>query len=205
MSDMPVPTEEFRTKLIDEATKSFLQDKENRLLHHRRFENNDRDTLNFIDPADMDLYEKSGGVTAIYIEDALHAEILNYFKKADHPITNKFDKYLFLYVEGGPYCVPHIDDASKRKNSFQLLLKSGGENTTTVYYEPMEQYKSFPVIDYCGIPYNKLDPQVRVCLKENNWYWMKTDSIHSVEGLQSLRIFLVASIAGLFDVKHLIK
>jgi len=27
-------------------------------------------------------------------------------------------------------------------------------------------------------------------LEENYWYWMKFDSIHSIENLQSLRVFL---------------
>ena len=215
MSDMPVLTEEFKTRLVQQATKSFMQDRENRLLnprkqrlfqrHYRRFESQNRDTLNFIVPEDMEFYEKSGDITAVYIDDAMHDEVLSFFKATNHPIANKFNKYMFLFVNGGNRCVPHVDDASKRKNSFQLLLKSGGTNTTTAYYEPRREYETLPIIDYCAIPYNKLDLQVQVRLEENNWYWMKTDKIHSVEGLESLRIFLVAIVTGLCDVEHLLE
>jgi hypothetical protein len=204
METMPGLPEDLKKDLVEEATRIFETQKENRILYHRRFDNEDKNTLNYIEKEDMDFYEQSGGVSCMAMNSDLERRLFDFFKQANHPITNEFGYFGFLYVEGGPYCAPHIDDVERRRNGFQLLLKSGGDNTTTAWWEPKEEYKDSTVIDYSGIPYSKLDLAYEEQLKENYWYWMKFDSIHSVEKLETLRIFLASGIEGKGDIKYLI-
>lgn len=203
--DMPSVPDDLKKELIEEAIKIFETEKENRVLYHRRFELEDKNSLNCMENEDMDFYEKSGGVTAMAMSDSLHARVQEFFKQANHPITNLFEYYGFLYVEGGPYCAPHLDDVERRRNGFQLLLKSGGQTTTTNWWEPKTEFKDQSIIDYCAIPYSKLNKVEDACLEENNWYWMKFDSIHSVENLENMRIFLAGGIVGVGDPSYLIK
>jgi hypothetical protein len=203
--DMPSVPDDLKKDLIEEAIKIFETEKENRVLYHRRFELEDKNSLNYMENEDTDFYQKSGGVTAMAMSDSLHTRVQEFFKQANHPITNLFQYYGFLYVEGGPYCAPHLDDVERRRNGFQLLLKSGGQNTTTNWWEPKTEFKDQSIIDYCAIPYSKINKVEEACLEENNWYWMKFDSIHSVENLENMRIFLAGGIVGVGDVKYLIE
>lgn len=191
MTDMPTLPENLRGDLITEATQLFEAERNNRVLYHRRFEVEDTNTLNYMKNEDMDFYEKSGGVSAIRMSENMCREVAEVFKKTNHPTTNAVKSYLYLFVEGGPYCAPHIDDVSKRRHGLQFLLKAGGDNVKTAWYDPKEQFKDLPIIDYSCVPYSKIDLKAETCLEENSWYWMKFDSIHSIENLQSLRIFIV--------------
>lgn len=191
MTDMPSLSDDLKNDLIEEATKVFETENNNRFLHHRRFELDDAHTLNYMEGEDITFYEKSGGVSAIRVSREMCKRTLDFFKKANHPTTNTINDFLYLYVEGGSYCAPHIDDVNKRRHGLQLLMKAGGDNVKTSWYEPKEQFKDLPIIDYSCIPYSRIDLKTETCLEENSWYWMKFDSIHSVENTQSLRIFLV--------------
>ena len=124
MIDMPNLSTDLREELIVEATKLFETEKNNRVLHHRRFELEDTSTLNYMKDEDMDFYEKSGGVSAIRVSEHMCERTLDFFRKANHPTTNSIKSFLYLYVEGGTYCAPHIDDVNKRRHGLQLLLKA---------------------------------------------------------------------------------
>jgi hypothetical protein len=205
MTTMPSLPEDLKKDLIEEAIRMFETQQENRILYHRRFEHEDKNSLNCMTNEDMDFYETSGGVSCMAMSPSLEARVFEFFKTANHPITNQFGYYGFLYVEGGPYCAPHIDDLNRRRNGFQLLLKSGGENTTTAWWEPKEDAKDLTIIDYSAIPYSKLNLACEERLEENAWYWMKFDSILSVEKLETLRIFLASGIEGVGDISYLAK
>jgi hypothetical protein len=192
MIDMPTLQEDHKQDLIAEATRLFETEKDNRVLYHRRYELENANSLNYIKNEDMDFYEKSGGVSALSMSEYMRKRTFDFFKRSKHPTVDSFETYVYLFVEGGPFCAPHIDDVGKRRHGLQLLLKSGGDNVKTAWYEPKEQFKHLPVIDYCGIPYSKIDLKLETCIEENYWYWMKFDSIHSIENLQSLRIFIAA-------------
>lgn len=204
MTAMPQLSEELTQECLREAVQIFETQKENRVLYHRRFETENKDTINYMENEDVSFYEQSGGVSAMAMSPELEQKVSNYFKEKNHAITNVFEYYGFLFVEGGPYCAPHLDDVERRRNGFQYLLKSGGKDTKTVWYEPKEEFKDLSIIDYCGIPYSKINPQAEASLGENNWYWMSFDSIHSVENLESMRIFLVGGIAGVGDMRYLL-
>lgn len=197
--DIPSLPDDLKQDLIEAAHKVFAENQENRILYHRMFEKEDKTTLNYMGDEDMDFYEKSGGVTAMAMPDELHQRVYEFYKQADRPITNLFEYYGFLFVEGGPYCAPHIDDVVRRRNGFQLLLKSGGERVTTAWWEPKEEFKDLSLKDYCGVPYSKINKVTEVCLEENFWHWMKFDSLHSVENQESIRIFLVGGKEGVGD------
>jgi len=191
MTDMPVLPQDLKEDLVVEAIKVFETQKHDRIFHHRRFELEDTNSLNYMKDEDINFYEKSGGVSALKMSADICERTVNFFKKANHPTTNMFNSYIFLYVEGGSFCGPHIDDVSRRRHGLQLLLKAGGDNVKTAWYEPKEQFKDSHIIDYSCVPYSKIDLKSETCLEENNWYWMKFDSIHSIENLQSLRVFLL--------------
>jgi len=204
MDTLPGLPEDLKKDLIEEAIRIFETQKENRILYHRRFEHDDATSINYISKdEDMDFYDQSGGVSCMAMNSDLEKRLFEFFKQADHPVTNQFGYFGFLYVEGGPYCAPHIDDITRRRNGFQLLLKAGGDNTTTAWWEPKEEFKDSTVIDYSAVPYSKLDLACEVRLEENFWYWMKFDSIHSVENLETLRIFLASGIEGEGDIAYL--
>ena len=188
--NVPCLPDDLKQDLLKEAL-SVIAEKENPILNHRRIESEDRTYLNYIGIEDMEFYKNSGGVSTYSISPHLHARVYNFYQNANHPISNLFAGYVFLFVEGGSYCAPHIDDVIRRRNGLQLLLQAGGKNVTTAWWEPKEEFKDLPVIDYCGIPYSKLDKATETCLEENVWHWMKFDSIHSVENLESIRVFIV--------------
>jgi hypothetical protein len=190
---MPVLPDKLKNDLVAEAIKIFNAEKNNRALSYGRLELENTNCLNHMDGDNEDIgfYEKSGGVSAMRMSDQMGKATIDFFNQAKHPATKQFNSYAYLYVEGGPFCGPHIDDVAKRRHGLQLLLKAGGEDVRTAWYEPKEQYKNLPIIDYCCIPYSKIDLKAETCLEENNWYWMKFDSIHSIENLQSLRVFLL--------------
>jgi hypothetical protein len=204
MADMPQLPDDLRDDLLKEALYVFETQNDNKILYHRRFENEDETSLNYIDKKDMSFYDKSGGVSCLAMNPDLEKRVFEFFNQANHPITNQFEYYGFLYVEGGPYCAPHIDDLNRRRNGFQMLLTAGGNDVRTNWWEPKEENKDMSIIDYSAIPYNKLDLACDERLEENTWYWMKFDSIHSVEKLESIRIFLAGGIVGVGDMRYLI-
>jgi hypothetical protein len=203
--DIPSLPDDLKKDLIEEALRVFIDEKDNPVLYHRRYETEDKNTLNYIGDEDQKFYQKSGGVTAMAMSIELESKVREFYKQANHPITNLFEYFGFLYVDGGSYCAPHIDDLERRKNGFQLLLKSGGNEVTTNWWEPKEEFKDLKVVDYCGIPYSKLTLGHEEKLEENSWYWMKFDSIHSVEKLESTRIFLAGGINGKGDYRDIIE
>jgi hypothetical protein len=204
MTAMPRLSDELKQECLSEAKRIFLEEQQNRVLYHRRFETKNEGTINHMQEADMPFYDQSGGVSAMAMSPELEEKVTDYFKQANHAITNLFEYYGFLFVEGGPYCAPHLDDVQRRRNGFQYLLQSGGQDTKTVWYKPKQSYADLEIIDYCAIPYTKIEPQAEAVLAEDNWYWMSFDSIHSVENLESMRIFLVGGIDGVGDMRFLL-
>jgi len=204
MIAMPCLSEELKQECLENAMQLFETQRQNRILYHRRFATENKDAINHMENEDMLFYEKSGGVSAMAMSPELEQKVSNFFKEKNHNITNVFEYYGFLFVEGGPYCAPHLDDVNRRRNGFQYLLKSGGKDTKTVWYKPKEEFTNLEIIDYCAIPYSKIEPQAEASLEEDNWYWMSFDSIHSVENLETMRIFLVGGIAGVGDMRYLL-
>jgi hypothetical protein len=202
MTEMPVLPEDLKKDLVEEAIIIFEREQNNRVLHHRRFELENQNSLNYLKDEDMNFYNQSGGVSYLHMSPYLDNRVKQFFKQTN--LINIFDYYGLLFVEGGPYCAPHIDDISRRKNGFQLLLKSGGDNVTTVWWEPKDEFKDLPIIDYSCIPYSKIYKVDENCLEENSWYWLKFDSIHSVENQQSIRIFLVGNKDNTGDYSYML-
>jgi hypothetical protein len=206
LDDMPKLPKDLKESLLETAHRLFQeQSSEVRVLHHRTFETEDRSSLNFIGDDDLSFYEQSGGVTALRMPAELEAKVFECFKEFNHPIINLFDHFGFLLVEGGPYCAPHIDDVNRRQNGFQLLLASGGKQVTTAWWEPKDEFKDLTLKEYCGVPYSRLNKADEICMEDNCWHWMKFDSIHSVENLESIRIFLAGGTGGVGDYTDVIK
>jgi hypothetical protein len=204
IEELPSLPEDLGKELYATALMLFEKFKDN-VIYYRTFEREDTTSLNYINPEDIHLYEKSGGVTALPMPKELEDRVKDFYKQFNSPITDLFDYYGFLIVEGGTTCVPHIDDVVRRKNGFQYLLKSGGSEVKTVWYEPKDEFKDQKIKDYCAVPYSKLNVVTETCLEENNWYWMKFDTIHSVENQESIRFFLAGGKEGIIDYAHLVK
>jgi len=204
ISDLPTLPDDLTQELIQSALYIFNQAKEH-VIYYRTFEQEDPTSLNYIPTEDIHVYEKSGGVTALPMPKELEDKVKEFYKQHNHTVTNLFDYYGFLIVEGGTNCVPHIDDVERRRNGFQYLLKSGGDAVKTVWYEPKEEFKDQKIKDYCAVPYKKLDVVDEVCLEENNWYWMKFDTIHSVENQETIRFFLAGGKEGVGDYTEYVK
>jgi hypothetical protein len=140
ISDLPTLPDDLTQELIQAALYIFNQAKEH-VIYYRTFEQEDPTSLNYIPTEDIHVYEKSGGVTALPMPKELEDKVKEFYKQHNHTVTNLFDYYGFLIVEGGTNCVPHIDDVERRRNGFQYLLKSGGDAVKTVWYEPKEEFK----------------------------------------------------------------
>ena len=204
ITDLPTLPEDLTQELVQTALHLFDKFKDN-VIYYRSFEQEDTTSLNYITQEDIHLYEKSGGVTALPMPKELEDRVKEFYKQAGHTVTDLFDYYGFLIVEGGTNCVPHIDDVERRRNGFQYLLKSGGKEVKTVWYEPKEEFKDQKLKDYCAVPYSKLNVVDEACLEENNWYWMKFDTIHSVENQESIRFFLAGGKEGVGDYTEYVK
>lgn len=159
---------------------------------YRRYETENKNSVAYIeDISELSESEdrKSGGVGFYSLPPYLVEKICNFYKDVDHPAV-KHTGYQIQVVIGGQFVAPHIDDSNVRTSGFLYLLKTGGENVRTVWYEVKPEYKNLELSEYSGIPYSRLDVAEDNCLEEDCWHWMNFNKIHSVENQESLRISL---------------
>lgn len=132
---------------------------------------------------------ESGGVGHFYLPKELNRAIIDYYSSIENPIQ-KNDVYLLQVCTGGRFVAPHIDDKINRLDGYLNILKAGGPNVRTKWYEVKPEYNHLEKTEYSGIPYHRLDVVEDQCLQENNWYYFNFSEIHSVENQESLRIAL---------------
>lgn len=98
------------------------------------------------------------------------------------------DHYWSIHIIwGGNTLPPHIDPG--RTYGFNYVIEPGGANVITKSYEPRE--KNIKDLGL-GVPISYNDiicVQEELCSK-NKWYSLRVDQVHSVEGLESMRIIL---------------
>jgi hypothetical protein len=132
---------------------------------------------------------ESGGVGFYIIPPDLLYKIITFYQQVNHPVIN-FTQYFLQVVTGGNFVGPHIDDPKERKEGFLYILKAGGDNVTTSWYEVREEYKHLTLENYSVIPYSKLDQVESHCLEEDTWHWLNFNKIHGVTNQDSIRVAL---------------
>lgn len=157
-----------------------------------RFEYEDRGSISFIEKGkEIDYFknETHGGVGFYELPPDLVLSLIDFYKDVDHPISE--NRYYYLQVVTGGGCVPpHVDAKSARTDGYLYLIKNGGDDVRTVWYEVKDEYKDQKLLEYTGIPYSKLDIMESHTLQEDSWHWLNFSKIHSVENQQSLRLSL---------------
>jgi hypothetical protein len=157
---------------------------------------NDKNTIAYSEKEEeRSFLKKSGGVGFYHSPIYLSNEIVNFYK--ENSLVNMNVYYLIQVVTGGNFVAPHIDDPSQRHTGLYYLIKAGGPNVRTKWYQVKDEYQHLEIENYKGIPYSKVIEVEDRCLEENTWHWMNFSEIHSVENQETLRV-------GLWGVQSLI-
>jgi len=157
---------------------------------YRGYKTNNEKTFPFLEfDKNQKNNNESGGVGFYHVPYMLNERIINFYKKLNQTEIN-FNRYALQVVIGGNFVAPHIDDPIKRTEGSFYLLKAGGSNVRTRWYEIKEEYKHIPLESAKIIPYSKLIQVEDHCLGEDTWHWLNFNKIHSVENQDSLRIAL---------------
>lgn len=82
-------------------------------------------------------------------------------------------------------CLPPHTDRS-RAVGLNYFLELGGTNVETVFYDQVN-----PIVGMAtNIPYDQLKEVGRLCVAEPGWYCYRVERAHSVENIESRRIFI---------------
>ncbi len=189
LDDIPKLPEDLKNDLIDRALQ-LLGDADKAIIYNKPIETEDSAVVNYLGGEDIDFYNR-GGVTAMVLPDDLTARVNEFYKQFNHPIISMFDYLAYFTVRGPEFLPPHQDDPAMRNNGIQLLLKPGGQQVKTAWWQVKEEFKNLPIIPDCCIPYSKLDKVDEAYIEEDYWHFMDVNTIHSVENLESIRIFLI--------------
>jgi hypothetical protein len=173
----------FGERKVGKETKAFYYD----------FETKDGSSLAFLD--NQNNFEsddrQSGGVGFYKIPADLNKKIVTYYNNPRISFPQLKPRHYFIQVvSGGPCVFPHIDDSNSRTNGLIYLLKSGGSNVRTRWYEPKKEFSRLKLTQCRGIPYSRLDIVEDQCLEEDAWHYLNFSAIHSVEYQESLRLAL---------------
>lgn len=162
------------------------------VVFYGRYETENKNSAAYNDPGKEYLEtggEQSGGVGFFDIPSRLNLDICNFYKSVNHPLI-KNEKYFIQVCTGGKFVGPHVDDSNSRAEGFLYLIKSGGSDVRTRWYELKEEYSHLSLTEYSVIPYSRLNIVEDHRLEENTWHWLNFNKIHSVENQETLRVAL---------------
>jgi len=134
-------------------------------------------------------YKKSGEVGFHWLPPEMNQSICDFYNEVNNPLIKNV-MYFLQVVAGADFVAPHIDDPHRRSEGMLYLLKAGGSNVRTQWYEPKEEFKDFELANYSCIPKDKLNLVEDQCLEENCWHWLNFSKIHGVENQESVRFAL---------------
>lgn len=185
----PLP-ESIKIKLNDHANKSMKNHSQVSWFQNYEYEN--KNSISYLTRGEEikdATGKKSGGVGFYLIPSELNNFLKNYYKEYK---TKEFGCNMFLIqvVTGGTFVSPHIDSSTHRKIGFVYLLKSGGSNVITTWYEPKEEYKDLGLTENSEIAYHKINAIEEHCLEENAWHRLNFNKIHGVKNQESTRVLL---------------
>lgn len=160
------------------------------IVWYKSYEHSDTNSLSFVvSGTELDETDgkETGGIGFYGPPDDLTRRLAEYCKSTNDPDIN-FDMFALQLVNGSSFLGPHVDAPSMRAAGFLYLLKSGGPDVRTVWYNTKPEYSTLQITDNTYIPYSKLDVVENHRLEENMWHWMNFNAIHSVENQQHPRI-----------------
>lgn len=134
-------------------------------------------------------YKKSGEVGFYFLAPEVSQSICDFYNQVNNPLIKNVI-YFLQVVTGADFVAPHIDDPDRRSEGMLYLLKAGGANVRTQWYEPKEEFKDLELANYTCIPKDKLNLVEDQCLEEDCWHWMNFSKIHGVENQESVRFAL---------------
>lgn len=187
--DIPLIPESIRTSCIKVVEDNLINQVP---LHvsYRNYETSDQNSVCFVEPGDE--YKETNGKETAYIgfyvvPDDIKNQIQDFFKNADHAFQ-QYQTWLLQISADGDFVGPHIDGGRIYGSIF--VLKSGGKNVRTRWYEIKDEFKHLAMKENTYIPYSRLNIVEDHCLDENEWHFMNFSKIHSVENQKSIRIAL---------------
>lgn len=162
------------------------------------YETLDKNSCAYVDPGTegQDTNgELSGGVGIYMLDDDMNDQICKFYNAVNHPLIQNRQYYIQI-VSGGNFVGPHVDWEEGlvndgRQETILYLIKAGGSNVRTRWYELKDEYKHLKVTAFRVIPYERLDLVEDHCLEERTWHFFNHAKIHSVENQESLRIALI--------------
>jgi len=156
-----------------------------------RLETTDKTSIAYIElEEDLTKFSNNAGGVGFYgLPADLNKQICDFYNDINNP-NIKFNQYFIQVVTGGNFVAPHTDGEDYRSAGFLYLLKSGGTNVRTRWYEIKEEYKNNNLTPYAMIPYSRLNLIEDHILEEDCWHWLNFSKIHSVENQENLRIAL---------------
>lgn len=190
-SDIPALPEDIKLECI-KVVEDNLKNNVPPMAWYKSYETKNQNSVAFINEGSeySEFHNtESGGVGFFSIPPALVSKIINFYKSVNHPLV-RYNNYLLQFVTGGNFVAPHIDDSNARIAGYIYLLKNGGTNVKTVWYEVKDEYKHLSLVEYSGIPYSRLNIAEEHRLEEDTWHWLNFSKIHSVENQESLRVAL---------------
>jgi|GEM_PF-4058854 len=185
-NDIPPVPEDLKNELIKIAEQS-VANGDQPSLWHGSYGSQDKNSISYLDPEEL-FIEKTGGVGFYLSPPELSSELVKLYKK--FPGLETYNYYTIQIVTGSTFVAPHVDDPNHRGSGVQCLLKSGGSNVRTKWYQIKDEHKHLKIETNRAIPYSKLIEVDDHCLEENAWHWLNFSQIHSVENQESLRVGL---------------
>lgn len=111
------------------------------------------------------------------------------------PATKNHRHFFVQLVHSGTEVPLHIDAIDQRSNGINFILKDGGPDITTSWWEVKKEFKSTKFSDATPLDHNMFNEVESHVLKEGCWYDMTFSQVHSLSNLKDLRLAL----AVMFD------
>jgi hypothetical protein len=186
--DIKPITDDFKQRLLD-CVHEKLVSKAAFMGGYSLLETADRGSIAYIES--VRVWEKKhgtkwGGVFFYEMPKPLKDELIDYYKDIRHPLFKKSFAIQLIYDSN--YVPPHVDDKKQRKQGLIYLVKNGGPDVVTSWYDIKDEHKLKSVPEGTGIPYDNLYKIESHVLQENCWHYMNFECIHGVDNIESARV-----------------
>ncbi len=161
---------------------------------YRNYETTNVESLSYVKPGtelDETNGDRTAGIGFSPVPENLNQRLVKFCKETGIELIN-FDVFTVQIVIDGKFLAPHIDDPALRNAGMLYMLKAGGTNVTTSWYDIKPKYAISDITYNAAIPYSRLDLIESHCLEENTWHWLDFTHVHGVQHQESIRIALWA-------------
>lgn len=133
--------------------------------------------------------DKDGAKVSFYpVPPALYDRIQKLLYQ--YPETKGHRHFFIQLVHSGVNVPLHIDAVDQRSVGINYMLKTGGDNIATKWWEIKEEFKDEKLPDAVPLDAKMFTEVESHVLKESCWYEMTFSQVHSAEGMESLRLAL---------------